>query len=135
MSNKLNLFIIIFIFFSVSSYVNAQERIVHGMVTTFDSIPLIGASIEVKSTKKVVKTDNDGFFTVICNNEDKLKVAAKGFFSEKVDLTPNIKIAAINLKLKPGEKNREHAIGYGHVADADKLNAQSRKYIRFRVFS
>jgi TonB-dependent SusC/RagA subfamily outer membrane receptor len=27
------------------------------------------------------------------------------------------------LKLKPGERNREIAIGYGHVKDSEKLNA------------
>ncbi len=29
----------------------------------------------------------------------------------------------VNLKLKPGVKNREIAIGYGYVRDADKLTA------------
>ena len=41
----------------------------------------------------------------------------------KEKLNDIIKFAAINLKLKPGEKGREIAIGYGHVADADRLNA------------
>ncbi|MFA5588446.1 MAG: TonB-dependent receptor plug domain-containing protein, partial [Mariniphaga sp.] len=41
----------------------------------------------------------------------------------RVKLDEKIKLAAINLKLKPGEKNREYAIGYGHVSDRDKLNA------------
>jgi TonB-dependent SusC/RagA subfamily outer membrane receptor len=102
---------------------NAQERIVHGLVTTFDSIPLIDAEVQVRSTKQTVLTDTLGMFSVAVNPEDRLKVSATGFFNQKVKLKEKTKFAAINLKLKPGEKNREYAIGYGHVSDRDKLNA------------
>ena len=54
-----------------------------------------------------------------------LKVSAKGFFSQKVKIEENIRYAAINLSMRPGEKSRQHAIGYGHVSDAGKLNAVS----------
>ena len=101
----------------------AQERVVQGRVFTFDSIPLVNANVEVKSTKQVVKTDTLGNFSVLCNSGDVLKVSAKGFNTEKFELESKIKFAIINLKLKPGAKNREYAIGYGHVTDRNKLNA------------
>jgi TonB-dependent SusC/RagA subfamily outer membrane receptor len=103
--------------------ISAQERIIHGTITTFDSIALIGATVKVLSTKQTVLTDTLGNFSIGCNSEDKLKVSAKGFYDQRVKLTSNIKLAAINLKLKPGPKNREYAIGYGHVSSRDKLNA------------
>ncbi len=109
------------LFFALIS--NAQERIVHGMVTTFDSIPLIDAEVQVRSTKQTVLTDTLGRFSVAVNPRERLKVSATGFFNQKVKLEEKTKFAAINLKLKPGEKNREYAIGYGHVSDRDKLNA------------
>ncbi|MBK6282532.1 MAG: TonB-dependent receptor plug domain-containing protein [Draconibacterium sp.] len=101
----------------------AQERLMSGRVFTFDSIPLINASIEVKSSKQVVTTDTLGNFYVSCLPDDVLKVSANGFVSDKVKLKSNTKLALINLKLKPGDKNREIAIGYGHVKDSEKLNA------------
>lgn len=101
----------------------AQERVIHGIVTTFDSIPLIDAQVKVVSSKQTVFTDTLGRFSVSINSKDKLRVSAAGFFNQKVKLDEKIKLAAINLKLKPGEKNREYAIGYGHVSDRDKLNA------------
>lgn len=110
------------IFFAFGQAV-AQERVVHGIVTTFDSIPLIGADVKVKSTKQTVLTDTLGRFSVAIDKEDKLKVGAEGFYNLKVKIEESVKFAAVNLKLKPGEKNREIAIGYGHVADRDKLNA------------
>jgi len=113
------------ILFLVSLCSNAQERLLHGRVFTFDSIPLVLANVEVKSTKQVVKTDTLGNFSVSCGLEDVLKVSAKGFNTEKVEIGHKIKLAVINLKLKPGTKNREIAIGYGHVLDSEKLNAVS----------
>lgn len=101
----------------------AQERVIHGIVTTFDSIPLIDAQVKVVSSKQTVFTDTLGRFSVSTNSKDKLRVSAAGFFNQRVKLDEKIKLAAINLKLKPGEKNREYAIGYGNVSDRDKLNA------------
>lgn len=105
------------------SYASAQDKIIHGVVTTFDSIPLIGAEVKVKSTGQTVLTDSLGRFAVPVNPDEKLKVNAQGFFRQNVKLEDKIKYAAINLKMKPGDKNREYAIGYGHVSDREKLNA------------
>lgn len=121
--NKRFFLLLVTAIFLLSNNLIAQDRIIHGRVTTFDSIPLIGASVKVQSTKQVVQTDSLGHFSVACNSDDKLHVFAEGFYNQKVKLTGKIKYAAINLKLKPGEKARELAIGYGHVSDADKLNA------------
>jgi len=125
MKEKIKILSIFLILFALSLLSSAQDKVIHGRVFTFDSIPLVQANVEVKSNKQVVKTDSLGNFSVSCNSEDVLKVSAKGFTTEKVKLDPKIKIAIINLKLKPGTKNREYAIGYGHVKDADKLNAVS----------
>lgn len=109
------------VFFVIGS--TAQEKVIHGKVTTFDSIPLIGATVKVLSTKQVVETDTLGNFAVGCSSKDKIKVTAMGFYPQKIKLTDKVKFAAVNLKLKPGEKNREYAIGYGHVNNREKLNA------------
>jgi len=125
MKNKLELWgIVLFaIFFSFSSV--AQDRIITGRVFTFDSIPLINVNIKVKSTKRVFKSDTTGRFSVRVNPGDKIIFFAEGFFPEKLKLEDKIKVIVVNLKLKPGVKNREYAIGYGHVSDANNLNAVS----------
>ncbi len=112
-----------------------QEKMIEGMVTTFDSIPLIGASIEVKSSKEAVLTDTLGMFTVACSPKDKLKVTARGFSRRNVKIEEGIKYVLVNLKLLPGPENRELAIGYGHVKDADKLYAISNVNENDRDFS
>jgi len=120
----LHLFITVAVFFVVLN-LNAQERVIQGRVFTFDSIPLVGAEVFVKSTKNTVKTDTLGNFTLSCKMQDQLKVSAKGFNTAKFDVDEKAKVAIINLKLKPGTKNREIAIGYGYVRDGEKLNAIS----------
>lgn len=118
---KLSFAVLFITSFSLSG--NAQDRVLHGVVTTFDSIPLINAEVKVKSTGQTVFTDSLGRFAVPVNQGEKLKVKAQGFYNQKVKLEEKTKYAAVNLRLKPGEKNREYAIGYGHVSDRDKLNA------------
>jgi TonB-dependent SusC/RagA subfamily outer membrane receptor len=107
----------------ISFFSTAQDRVIHGVVTTFDSIPLIDAEIQVRSTKQTVLTDTLGRFSIAVNPKERLKVSASGFFNQKVKLEEKTRYVAVNLKLKPGDKNREYAIGYGHVSDRDKLNA------------
>lgn len=117
---------------------SAQERLIHGMVTTFDSIPLIGAKVRVKSTKEVVLTDTLGRFSARIAGQDKLKVTAQGFFSERLKVDKKVKLALVNLKLKPSPKATEYAIGYGYVKDERKLNALaqlSRNDVDFSQYS
>ncbi len=109
----------------LSVNLRAQDRVVHGVVTTFDSIFVNGADVKVKSTKQEVATDSLGNFSVGVANEDVIIVSAKGFYNQKVKLNENTKFAAVNLKLKPGSKAKEYAIGYGYVKDGEKLNALS----------
>lgn len=101
----------------------AQERTIIGITTVFDSIPVAGATVKVQSTGQEVLTDSLGNFSVSCNANDKLKVSAKGFYDEKAKLNDKTKLVAVNLRLKPGEENFEHAIGYGHISDRDRFMA------------
>jgi len=114
----------IFVFYS-TFILFGQEKVIQGKVTTFESIPLIGTSIKVKSTKEVVYSNTLGLFTVSCLPKDKLKVTARGFSNQNVKIEGKIKYVFVNLKLKPGPESREIAIGYGHVKDKDKLYAIS----------
>ncbi|WP_319273094.1 TonB-dependent receptor plug domain-containing protein [uncultured Draconibacterium sp.] len=114
---------LIFLICTVTLSSTAQERFVNGIVTTFDSIAVVGADVKVKSSKQIVQTDSLGRFKVNVAATDKLNVSAKGFNSQNVKTDEKTKIVAVNLKLKPGEKAREYAIGYGYVKDGERLNA------------
>ncbi len=125
MKKILLMLLIAFVIPGFSLITNAQDRIIHGMVTTFDSIPLINAEVRVRSSRETVRTDTLGRFSLGVKEKDRLIISANGFYNQRVRLEENTKFAAINLNLKPGEKNREYAIGYGHISHRDKLNALS----------
>lgn len=129
--------IIIFVFLS-TSITYGQNKLLRGKVTTFDSIPLINASVRINSTKEIVLTDTIGNFSLMCNSPDKLKVTANGFISQKVKIPEQIKLVLINLKLKPTEEAKEIATGYGHVKDKEKLFSMATlgdKELDFSMYS
>lgn len=108
----------------------AQDKTLVGKVTTFDSIPLIGVNILVKSTGRNVTTDSLGRFQLFCNPVDKLKIEADGFFPKKVKIKKDTRLILVNLELKKGENNLEQAeryvnVGYGYVSSRDLLFAVS----------
>lgn len=98
--------------------INAQEKVVTGFVTTQETIPLIGVKVLVKSSNIETLTDSTGKFTITCNPQDKLKVSADGFFNQRFKIKENTKYVAVNLKLKPGERNNSNS----YLNEKDKLN-------------
>lgn len=130
---KISLLVLLIVFATL--IIQAQDRVIHGIVNTLDSIPLIGVEIKIKSTKQTVRTDSMGNFTAVCNKNDKLTLKAKGFYNQEVKITEKVKIVAVNMKLKPGEKERISAIGYGYVADIDKTGSVSNREVKKSDYS
>lgn len=122
--------IIILVFICFAFSVSGQDKTLVGKITTFDSIPLIGVNIEVKSTGSIVQTDTLGRFQLFCETKDKLKIEANGFYPEKVKVEEDIRMILVNMKLRKGENNLEQAeryvqVGYGHVSSKELLYAVS----------
>lgn len=136
-----NFGVFILLIFFVSQFTTAQDKVVHGIVHTLDSIPLIGVEIKSKSADQSFYTDSLGKFTVITKEGDKLKIRAEGFYSEDVKVDEKTKFIAINLRLKPGEKQREYAIGYGYISEEDlttavnQLNVDKDDFTRYNNMS
>ena len=133
-STLLSLLIFVLVF-TLPGITYCQERIIKGAVTTFDSIPLIGATVKVYSSGIHTLTDTTGYFEINCLAKDKIKVKAYGFGSEKVRINEKTKIVLVNLTLKPSPKSKEIAVGYGHVKDRDKLYAISSLHSDVDEFS
>ncbi|MDX5586031.1 MAG: TonB-dependent receptor plug domain-containing protein [Aureibaculum sp.] len=114
-----NPFLLIFLF-SFTSISYSQERTVTGFVTTLENIVVVNAEVKVLSSKVTVLTDTVGSFKVSCLLKDKIKISAKGFYSQKVKTDEKTKEVIINLLFKPGEKNLDLAVGYGHIKEKDK---------------
>ena len=114
-----NPFLLIFLF-SFTSISYSQERTVTGFVTTLENIVVVNAEVKVLSSKVTVLTDTVGSFKVSCLLKDKIKISAKGFYSQKFKIDEKTKEVIINLLFKSGEKNLDLAVGYGHIKEKDK---------------
>jgi hypothetical protein len=115
--------ILVFAFLVVLSLnAGAQARIIYGHVSVFDSIPLVGVRIMVKSSKHVVETDSLGNFWARCNAKDKLKASVAGFADNTIKVSADDKVIHFKMKLKDGTKNFELALEHVHTAYVDRLN-------------
>ena len=115
-------FLLIYLF-SFTSILYSQERTVTGFVTTLEKIAIVNAEVKVLSSKVKVLTDSVGNFKVSCSVNDKIKISAKGFYSQKVKIDEKIKEIMINLVFKPGEGSIDVAAGFGHINEKDKSYA------------
>ena len=96
-------FLLIYLF-SFSSILYSQERTITGIVTTLDTIAIVKAEVKVLSSNVTVLTDSVGNFKVNCLVNDKIKISAKGFSSQKVKIDEKAKEISINLMFKNRKK-------------------------------
>lgn len=131
-------FLLIFLF-SFTSISYSQERTITGFVTTLENVVVVNAEVKVLSSKVTVLTDTVGSFEISCLLSDKIKISAKGFYSQKVKIDKKAKEVFINLIFKPGKKNINLAVGYGHIDENDKSyaisNIKSNDNFQFSKYS
>jgi TonB-dependent SusC/RagA subfamily outer membrane receptor len=109
----------------ISPIVHAQEKELTGKITTFETIPVVKATILVKSSGMKYYSDSAGIFTVKCLETDKLFLSAEGFSNQKVNIKKDTFFALVNMDLLPKQDAKDMAVGYGHVKDKDKLYAMA----------
>jgi len=120
--------VLVLVIFSIT-VIHAQDRVVYGVVHTLEKIPLTGVEIQIQSTKQKIYTDSLGNFAAGCNQKDKLKLRANGFYNQNIKIHENTKFVAVNLKVKPGKKQQDYAIGYGYVSEQDKTTSISNMHV------
>lgn len=99
----------------------SQQRNIKGSVSTFKSLVVIGATIEVNSTGQKVLSDSLGFFEVTVVEKDKIKVSASGFKTTKVKINQNTSFAEVDLKIKQTENALDEAVNMGHIQNREHL--------------
>ena len=100
-----------------------QERAIQGKLTAFDSIPVVGAKIKAKNSKKQVQSDDLGMFTIDCQSNDKLKISAVGFSNQNIEIDEQTEYLPVEMVLREGDQFPELAIEYGHILDREKFRA------------
>ena len=119
MKNIFSLFILIL--FSCYT-LNAQEIEIKGKVTTFKEIPVVNAEVIVQSSNQLVKTDESGAFSCVCQTKDKITFIANGFVKQTYKIKKKQNgVIHIDLKLSSKNGSDEKAIKAAHILELDKF--------------
>ncbi|MCR5453673.1 MAG: TonB-dependent receptor plug domain-containing protein [Bacteroidales bacterium] len=112
-----------------AAWAQPTTRVVSGQVTTLNDLPVGGVTITTKKTKSSVASDSLGYFSIVCNEKDRLKFDAKVFSTSNVKIKPNTPDSIkVNMRFAQTEKNVELAIGYGYIQE--KYRTQAIQYIK-----
>ncbi len=99
-----------------------QQNGISGQVNDENGVPLPGASVSIKGTKKATITDFDGKFTLAGDDNSVLVISFVGYKTKEI--TVNGK-ANISIKLEPNAANLDEVVvvGYGKMKKKDLTGA------------
>jgi len=100
----------------LASIVHSQTRVVQGQLTVFKTYPVMNVEITSKKANATTKTDEFGRFSLVCNEDDIIKVKPKAFKPVKKRIHADTESVQMNLQFIDSEANRELAVGYGYIS-------------------
>ena len=104
----------------------AQTKMVYGVVFTLNDLPVANLEVAAKKSGSAVLTDSLGNFGIVCEDKDVLMFNGKVFKHERAKIGKDDNYVEVELSFINTEENKEYAIGYGYIADKDKLNASAQ---------
>jgi len=109
----------------LSASVFAQDRVVYGTLTAFNTYPVQNVKVTAKKAKTAVISDSLGQFSIVCFEDDIIKIKPKVFRTVNRRLGPDTDSLTINLLFIDTRSNRELAVGYGYMNREDITYAVS----------
>lgn len=103
----------------ITSAANAQNRVIYGSLTAYNSFPVMNVEIASKKAKATTMSDSLGNFSIVCLEKDVIMIKPKGFqaVNHKVDAeTDSVKV---NLVFIDTKKNRELAVNSGFITETN----------------
>lgn len=113
--------ILTFVFVSVSVF--AQNRVVYGKLTVFNTYPVQNVEVTARKAKTSIMTDSLGQFSIVCFENDIIKIKAKTFQPVTKRVGPDTDSLLINLLFIDSKSNRDRAVGYGYISKEDLVYA------------
>ncbi len=105
----------------LSTSVFAQNRVIHGKLTVFSTYPVQNVEVTAKKAKTAITTDSLGQFSIVCFENDIIKIKPKTFKPVNKKVGPDTDSLFINLLFIDSKSNRERAVGYGYINEDDLL--------------
>ena len=109
--------------FSVNTL--AQTKVVSGVLTAFNKYPVANVEVKAQKSKSSVLSYSLGFFQIVCNQKDVIKIKPEAFKSVSRKISKGDDTLQINLVFMDSKKNRKIAVGYGYMEEKDLTYAVS----------
>ena len=98
---------------------HAQTRVVHGRLTAYNTYPVQNVEVRSKKSKSATVSDSLGRFSIVCQENDLIKIKPKTFRPVTRRVDPDTDSLIINLVFVDSRKNRDIAVGYGYIKEKD----------------
>ena len=104
----------------LSSAVHAQNRVVYGKLTAYNTFPVMNVEVTSKKAKATTMSDSLGVFSIVCSEKDVIQIKPKVFQAVNQKVTEDLKDTLnINLVFIDSKKNREIAVNSGFMTETN----------------
>jgi len=103
----------------ITSATYAQNRVVYGKLSAYNTFPVMNVEVTSKKAKATTISDSLGNFSIVCLEKDVVMIKPKGFqaVNQKVDAKTDS--LSINLVFINTKKNRELAVNSGFITETN----------------
>lgn len=103
----------------MTSAAHAQNRVVYGKLTAYNSFPVMNVEVTSKKAKATTMSDSLGNFSIVCLEKDVVMIKPKGFQAVNKKVDDKTDSLNINLVFIDTKKNRELAVNSGFITETD----------------
>lgn len=103
----------------ITSVTYAQNRVVFGNLTAYNSFPVMNVEVTSKKAKATTMSDSLGNFSIVCLEKDVVQVKPKGFQAVNQKVNDETDTLHINLVFIDTKKNRELAVNSGFMTETN----------------
>ena len=98
---------------------HAQNRVVYGKLTAYNSFPVMNVEVTSKKAKSTTMSDSLGQFSIVCLNKDVIQIKPKVFEPANVKVNDETDSVNINLVFIDTKNNRELAVNSGYMTETN----------------
>lgn len=103
----------------ISSTAYAQNTVVNGKLTAYNSFPVMNVEVTSKKAKATTVSDSLGTFSIVCLEKDVIQIKAKTFQAENIKVNKQKDSIKVNLVFIDTKKNRELAVNSGFMTETN----------------
>ena len=86
-----------------TGYLPQDSLIFKGKVVDEKGLPMPGATIKIKASKRVTKTGSDGFFSILAHKKGAIEISFIGYITKEISLSGLNNASNISIVLLPGQ--------------------------------